>query len=52
MPQEAVKVSGVIVIPQRDPKIQGGYSMPQMLLPIFTSDVTLINQLIGFAKGT
>ncbi len=24
--------------------------MPQMLLPIFTSDVTLINQLIGFAK--
>ena len=24
--------------------------MPQMLLPIFPSDVTLINQLIGFAK--
>jgi transposase len=24
--------------------------MPQMLLPIFTSEVTLINQLIGFAK--
>ena len=24
--------------------------MPQMLLPLFTSDVTLINQLIGFAK--
>jgi len=24
--------------------------MPQMLLPLFTSNVTLINQLIGFAK--
>ncbi|MCP3684979.1 MAG: hypothetical protein GY861_20140 [bacterium] len=24
--------------------------MPQMLLPIFSSEVTLINQLIGFAK--
>jgi transposase-like protein len=24
--------------------------MPQMLLPIFTREVTLINQLIGFAK--
>ncbi len=24
--------------------------MPQMLLPIFSRDVTLINQLIGFAK--
>ncbi len=24
--------------------------MPQMLLPIFSSDVTLINPLIGFAK--
>ncbi len=24
--------------------------MPQMLLPIFTEKVTLINQLIGYAK--
>jgi transposase len=28
----------------------GGKNMPQMLLPIFTEQVSLINQLIGYAK--